>query len=96
MQIVRELIKFETATTVFKPVNQLCPDLMTQMFQRRLKQTIRMLRNSETDLELPSFRASNRKKSFADRGATVWNGLDDDIKLSPLLANFKSKLKDRL
>ena len=65
---VRELIKFEMATTVFKSVNQLCPNYMTHMFQRQREQAIRMLRNTETYLELPLFRANNGQTLFAYRG----------------------------
>ena len=36
------------------------------------------------------------QKSFAYRGATVWNSLDHQIKLSPSLSNFKFKLKEEL
>ena len=73
---VKELIRFETATTVFKSVNQLCTDYMAQMFQRQREQVKRTLRNTETGLKLPLFRTSNGQKSFAYRGVTVWNGLD--------------------
>ena len=67
-----KLIRFETATTVFKSVNQLCPDYMAQMFQRQREQAMRTLRNIETDLRLPLFRTNNGQKLFACRGATVW------------------------
>ena len=93
---VKELIRFETATTVFKSVNQLCPGYMAQMFQRQCEQAMRTLRNTETDLRIPLFRTNNGQKSFAYRGATVWNSLDHQIKLSPSLTNFKLKLKDGL
>ena len=93
---VKELIRFETATTVFKSVNQLCSDYMAQMFQRQREQAMRTLRNTETDLRLPLFRTNNGQKSFAYRGATVWNSLDHRIKLSPSLSNFKFKLKEGL
>ena len=93
---LKELIRFETATTVFKSVNQLCPDYMAQMFQRQREQAMRTLRNTETDLKLPLFRTNNGQKSFAYRGATVWNSLDHQIKLSPSLSNFKLKLKEGL
>ena len=51
---VKELIRFETAATVFKSVNQLCPYYMAQMFQRQREQAMRTLRNTETDLKLQS------------------------------------------
>ena len=35
---VKDLIRFETATTAFQSVNQLCPDYMAQMFQRHREQ----------------------------------------------------------
>ena len=43
---VKELIRFETATTVFKSVNQLFPNYMAQMFQRQREQAKRTLRNT--------------------------------------------------
>ena len=55
---VKELIRFETATAVFKSVNQLCPDYMAQMLQRQREQAKRTLRNTETDLKLPLFRTN--------------------------------------
>ena len=93
---VRELIRFETATTVFKSVNQLRPDYMALMFQRQREQAGRTLRNTETDLNIPLFRTNNGQKSFAYQGASVWNGLDHQIILSPSLSNFKLKLKEVL
>ena len=68
---VRNLIRFETATTVFKSVNQLCPDDMAQMFQRQREAAIRTLKNTETDLKLPVLRTSKGQICFAYRGATV-------------------------
>ena len=93
---VKELIRFETATDVFKSMNQLCPDYMAQMFQGQREQAKRTPRNIETDLKLPLFRTNNGQKSFAHRGVTVWNSLDHQIKLSPSLTNFKLRLKEGL
>ena len=59
---VKELTRFETASTVFKTVNQLCPDYMAQMFQRQREQAKRTLRNTETDLKL-SFLEQTMDKS---------------------------------
>ena len=50
---VEALIRLETATTVFKSVNLLCPDYMAQMFRRQREQAKRTPRNAETDLKLP-------------------------------------------
>ena len=69
---------------------------MAQMFQRQREQAIRTLRNTGNDLKLPLFRTNNGQKSFAYREATVWNRLDHQIKLSPLLSNFKLKQKEGL
>ena len=56
---VKKLIRFGTATTVFKSVNQLCPHYMGQMFHRQRELAIKTLRNTETDLKLSLFRTKN-------------------------------------
>ena len=78
-------------TTVFKSVNQLCPDYMAQMFQSQREQAIRTLRNTEPDLKLSLFRTKCGQKSFAYRS----DRLDHQIKLSPAL-KFLIKTKGRV
>ena len=56
---VKELIRFETVNTVFKSVNQLCPNYMAQTFQRQREEVKRTLRNTEIDLKLPLFGTNN-------------------------------------
>ena len=41
-------------------------------------------------------RTGNGQKSFAYRGASLWNSLDLDTKIAPQSINaFKSKLKEK-
>ena len=65
---IKKLIRFETATTVFKSVNQLCLHYMAQMFQRQREQAKRTLRNAEADLKLPLFRTNNGKSHLHIEG----------------------------
>ena len=67
---VKELIRFETATTVFKSMNQLCPSSMAQMFQRQREQAKRTLRNTETDLKLTSLELTMDKSHLHIEGRT--------------------------
>ena len=40
-------------------------------------------------------RTGNGQKSFAYRGASLWNSLDLDTKMAPSINAFKSKLKEK-
>ena len=61
----------------------------------KLDVTDRDLRNSKTDLAIPMLRIGNGQKSFAYRGASLWNSLDLDTKMAPTINAFKFKLKEK-
>ena len=50
---VSDIIRGETATTVYKPLNGLVPEYLSSMFERRSTRNVKELRNTETDLSIP-------------------------------------------
>ena len=50
------------------------------------------LRNSENDLRVPLFKTANGQKSFAYRGANLWNKLEPEVKKAPSLFVLKHRL----
>ena len=86
---IKEMIEFETATTVYKSLHGLAPEYMQLMFTKVSKSGSRSLRNTDTDLRLPRFAISYGQRSFLYRSVNVWNKLSTEIKNAPLLATFK-------
>ena len=93
---IKEMIEFETATTVYKSLHGLAPEYMQLMFTKLSENNSRSLRNTDTDLKIPRFATSYGQRSFSYRGVTVWNKLSTEIKNAPSLATFKNLLKHSL
>ena len=62
---IKEMIEFETATTVYKSLHGLAPDYMQLMFTKLSENTSRSLRNTDTDLRIPRFATSYGQRSFS-------------------------------
>ena len=90
---IREIIDFESATMVYKSLHGLAPPYMQDMFHKLSDCRKRVLRSTETDLEIPRYKTSNGQHSFSYRRVTVWNQLSPKIKTAPSLAIFKNRLK---
>ena len=73
----------------------LAPQYLSDLFVRLSGVHPRELRNSKTDLAIPMFRTGNGQRSFAYRGASLWNSLDLETKVAPSINAFKSKLKEK-
>ena len=86
---VRDMIRCETATTVYKSVNSLAPDYLSQLFVRNSDRNIINLRNAETDLLVPFIITSYGQKAN-------WNDLSREAKQAPSLSSFKNKIKGLL
>ena len=93
---ISEIIKSETATTMYKSLNGLAPEYLSRIFVKNSTRNIRQLRNTETDLLLPMRKTSNGQKGISFRGSKLWNQLDYDIKQAPSLPTFKRRLKGNL
>ena len=89
---ISEIIKQETATMVYKSLNGLVPMYLSNIFSRNSTRDTIYLRNSENDLRVPQFKTANGQKSFAYRGAHLWNNLESEVKKAPSLLVFKHRL----
>ena len=92
---VQKLINKETGSMVYRSLNSLAPQYFSDLFVRLSEVHPRELRNSKTSLAIPMLRTGNGQKSFAYRGASLWNSLDLDTKMAPSINAFKSKLKEK-
>ena len=61
----------ETATMVYRSINNEAPDYLSTLFERLSRNTIKELRNTKTDLKLHLLKTSNGQKCFAYRGARL-------------------------
>ena len=92
---VQDLIDKETSSMVYKSLNSLAPQYLSDLFVRLSELHPRELRNSGTDLAIPLLRTANGQKSFSYRGASLWNSLDLDKKEAPSINAFRSKFKTK-
>ena len=77
---------------VYKSLNGLVPMYLSNIFSRNSTRDTIYLRNSENDLRVPLFKTVNGQKSFACRGAHLWNNLESEVKKAPSLFVFKHRL----
>ena len=89
---VSEMIQMETLSMVYKSINDLAPTYLTEMFSRLSDSSKRELRNTRSDLEIPMRKSANGQKCFSYKGATMWNRLSQESKLSPTLKTFKKSI----
>ena len=73
---ISEIIKRDTVTMVYKSLNGLVPMYLSNIFSRNSTRDTIYLRNSENDVRVPLFKTANGQKSFAYRGAHLWNNLE--------------------
>ena len=79
----------------FKCINGLTPDYLANKFSKRST-----IHNCNTrfsqDLNIPEFSSSTGQRSFAYRGAKIWNSLKEELKSEPNFIKFKKPLKSSL
>ena len=63
---------------VFKSLNDFGPQYMHNMFTKNSQFSERNLRNTTTDLRLPSRKSTTGQKRFSYRGAKMWNSLSTE------------------
>ena len=73
------MIKIETACMVYKSINDIAPDYLSKMFAKNLKYSMKTLRNTTTDLQVPLIKTCNVQQAFSYRGVGVWNRLDSEV-----------------
>ena len=90
-QLGRYLI-FKTLKMVFKSLNSDAPSYMSDMFTRVSETTSRALRKSNINFRTPMLRTSAGQGCFSFRGASPWNGLQNELKGAPTLRKFQEGL----
>ena len=91
---ISNLIQKETATLMYKSLNELAPEYMRNLFTRCSDSNGRVLRSTDTDLKVPLLKTSAGQKSFSYRGGRLWNSLNRETKVAPSLSAFKRLSKD--
>ena len=86
---IKDLIRKETATLTYKALNSLAPQYLGELFSKCSEGSDRILRSTETNLQIPLLRTSTGQKAFSYRGAKLWNELNRETKLASSLATFK-------
>ena len=89
---IEELISNETKICVFKALNGLAPQYLTELFSRNSQISLHILRNTSTDLKLPLFKTANGRKCFSFRGVKYWNSLSAESKQAVRLHSFKASI----
>ena len=90
---IREFIDMETATMVYRSINNEATDYLSTLFERLSQNTIKELRKTKTDLKLPLLKTSNGQKCFSYRGARLWNNLSVNVKKAQTPYQFKKIYK---
>ena len=93
LKTIQDLIDTGIRTMVFKALNGLAPKYLSDLFIRNSESHLRVLRYTNTDLQLPKKTTSNGLKCFSYRGVKSWNTLPLEIKQASSLQEFKAKMK---
>ena len=75
----------------FKCIHNLVPDYLIDKFILRSQIATRNTRQSN-DLNIPLCRLATGQRSFAYRGAKIWNELSDDLRSLTSVKAFKGHL----
>ena len=90
---VSEIFRNETAIIMYKSLNGLVPEYVSNVFVKNSTRNMRNLRNTENDLSLPLRKTFNGQKAISFRGCKLWNNLELEIMQAPSLATLKKDLR---
>ena len=91
-QTIEEMISSESKIMVFKALNGLAPQYLSELFSSNSQGSHHSLRNTSTDLKLPLMKTGNGQKCFSFRGAKYWNNLSAESKQAAKLNSFKTTI----
>ena len=77
---VADMIQVETTCMVYKSINELAPDYLSEIFTKKSACSREHLRNTATDLQIPLVKTCSGQRTFSYRGARIWNHLDLEVK----------------
>ena len=90
-------VQYHTCTMVYKALNGLAPEYISDVFTKVSESHVRNLRSVDNDLlRVPSSRTSYYENSFTISSAKLWNELPLDIRSISALNTFKNTLKAHL
>ena len=89
---IKDLIRKEAATLTNKAWNSLAPQYLGELFSKCSEGSDRILRSTETNLQIPLLRTSTGQKAFLYRGAQLWNALNKETKLASSPATFEKSM----
>ena len=78
-----------------KCFNGLTPKYLVHKFTKRFSIHTRHTRNRDL-FHIPLHRTATGQRTFAYRGTSIWNNLDNDIKQCVSLPSFKQAIKGQL
>ena len=94
---IEDKLRLNTAVMVHKCLQHRVPIYLKDKFVYRSQVHNRQLRSVDNnELNLPHCRLSTGQRSFAFRGAKVWNSLPLDLKLTSSLRTFKKNVCELL
>ena len=87
-------VQYHTCVMVFKSLNRLAPEYLTNLLTRQSETHSRNLRsNDKYMLKIPFARTAYYEKSFSVTGPRLWNSLPLQIRQSTGLNSFTKLLK---
>ena len=88
---VNDKLYLNDVVMMFKCVNKLVPDYLVEKFTFRSQMHSKNTRQS-SQLNIPRCRLTTGQRSFAYRGAKLWNALVDNIKSTESVNVFKTRI----
>ena len=73
---VSDMIQVETVCMVYKSINDLASDYLSDILTKNLACSRKNLKNTATDIKVPLMKTCNVQRAFLYRSARVWNHLD--------------------
>ena len=95
---IRERIDFKIACLVYKCLNNLAPEPLSQLISRKtFSRTTRTSVNSNNELHIPFVKKSTHaSRSFSIYGPSLWNSLPSHVTSANCFKSFKRQLKTSL
>ena len=92
---VSDMLKVRDAVMVYKCINNLAPDYLCTKFKKRSSVHNHTTRNN-SKLQIPLFKSASGQRTFSYRAVSLWNELDEVLKISTTVKSFKNLLKTSL
>ena len=92
---IKSQLYFRDAVLAFKCMTGSAPTYLSSKFLTRGNVSGRTTRSSQL-LHIPLYKTKSGQRTFYYRTVSLWNSLDNDLKLCNSSSNFKRKLRAKL